>query len=80
MQLNECVNHSGLVARIDNVEGWQKEHMDDDHKDIWEAIKGLREDMKQIFNRPPVWCTAVIALLSGLLGSAVTVAIYAISH
>jgi len=33
----------------------------------WEAINELRK-------RPPIWCTAIISLLSFLLGAAITYA------
>jgi len=37
----------------------------DEIKQLWEAINKLRD-------RPPVWCTVLIALLSGALGSTIT--------
>lgn len=67
-----CENHSGLHAEI--------AHLNKETVDIWGAVGGIREDIKQIVNRPPPWCTAVIALLSGLLGSAITVAIFALNR
>lgn len=48
-----CVHHSGLDARVTNVEA--------DTKDQWMAIN-------KIMNRPPVWATVVISLLTFLVG------------
>ena len=65
--MEQCVNHSGLKADIENL---QKEDTE-----IWKAIEVIRTDVKQLVNRPPVWCTGVISLLTFLLGVAITVAV-----
>jgi len=39
----------------------------DDTGKQWDKIDHIK-------NRPPIWCTAVIALLTGLLGSVLTYA------
>lgn len=54
-----CKQHSGLVQRITDVK--------DDTDKQWAEINRIK-------NRPPIWCTAVIAILSGLLGSILTYA------
>lgn len=54
-----CNQHSGLVQMITDVK--------DDTSKQWDEINRIK-------NRPPVWCTAVIAVLSGLLGSVLTYA------
>lgn len=54
-----CKQHSGLAQRIEDVK--------DDTDKQWSEINHIK-------NRPPVWCTAVIALLTGLLGSVLTYA------
>lgn len=54
-----CKEHSGVVQMITDVKSDTEKH--------WEEINKIK-------NRPPVWCTAVIALLSGALGSVLTYA------
>lgn len=54
-----CKQHSGLLQMIADVR--------DDTDKQWTEINGIK-------NRPPIWCTAVIALLTGLLGSVLTYA------
>ena len=60
-----CKQHSGLVQTIADVK--------DDTGKQWIEIN-------HISNRPPVWCTTVIALLTGgigaLLGSIATYAVF----
>lgn len=63
MENRICNQHSGLVQAIADVE------KDTDKQ--WTEIDHIR-------NRPPVWCTAVIAILSGLLGSIITYAAFAV--
>ncbi len=58
-----CKQHSGLVQMITDVKA--------DTSKQWDEINHIK-------NRPPVWCTAVIALLSGALGSILTYAALAI--
>ncbi|MBN1807186.1 MAG: hypothetical protein JW837_18210 [Sedimentisphaerales bacterium] len=53
MTATKCEEHSGLVKAIENLE--------DSDRDQWEAIKKIQ-------NRLPVWATAVISLLTFLLG------------
>jgi hypothetical protein len=59
MPTTTCKEHSGLHQMATDVK--------EDTAKQWVEIDRIR-------NRPPVWCTAVIAVLSGLLGSAVTYA------
>lgn len=54
-----CKQHSGLLQMIIDVK--------DDTSKQWDEINHIK-------NRPPIWCTAVIAILSGLLGSVLTYA------
>ncbi|MBA7613753.1 hypothetical protein ES703_21009 [subsurface metagenome] len=54
-----CKSHSGLVQMVTDVK--------DDTGKQWTEIDHIK-------GRPPVWCTAVIALLTGLLGSILTYA------
>lgn len=63
MAKEECQAHSGLVQMIKDVR--------DDTDKQWTEINHIK-------NRPPIWCTAVIALLSGLLGSVITYAALAV--
>lgn len=58
-----CKHHSGLVQTIADVK--------DDTDKQWTEINHIK-------NRPPVWCTVVIAVLSGLLGSVLTYAALAV--
>jgi len=58
-QMDVCKEHSGILQMVKDVR--------DDTNKQWTEINHIK-------NRPPVWCTAVIALLSGLLGSALTYA------
>lgn len=58
-----CKQHSGLLQMITDVK--------DDTSKQWDEINHIK-------NRPPIWCTAVIAILSGLLGSVLTYAALAI--
>jgi len=60
---NYCQMHSGIIERLDSL--------DDDRKEQWLAIDKLR-------NRPPVWATVVLALLTGLLGASATYASLAV--
>jgi len=54
-----CKQHSGLMQMV---------------KDVKEDTSKQWTEIDRIKNRPPIWCTAVIALLSGLLGSVLTYA------
>jgi hypothetical protein len=54
-----CKEHSGVCQMIDDLRR--------DTESQWDEIGKIR-------SRPPIWCTAVIALLSGLLGSTLTYA------
>ena len=54
-----CKQHSGLVQTIADVK--------DDTGKQWTEINHIK-------NRPPVWCTVVIAVLSASLGSVLTYA------
>ncbi len=58
-----CKQHSGLVQMVNDTK--------DDTNKQWTEINHIK-------NRPPVWCTAVIALLTGLLGSVITYAAFAV--
>jgi len=58
-----CKHHSGLVQKVADVK--------DDTDKQWVEINHIK-------NRPPVWCTALIAILSGLLGSVSTYVFIAI--
>lgn len=53
----KCEEHSGLDARMNNLE--------DSDKKQWIAID-------KIMNRPPIWATALISLLTFLLGCTLT--------
>ena len=52
-----CDAHSGLEARIHGLE--------DSEKKQWITIEKIQ-------NRPPIWATAVISLLTFLLGCSLT--------
>ena len=54
-----CKNHSGFEARL------KERELQDEQQ--WTAINNVR-------NRPPIWCTAIIALLTFLCGCAFTYA------
>ena len=54
-----CKQHSGLVQMVKDVR--------DDTGKQWTEIDKIK-------NRPPVWCTVVIAVLSASLGSVLTYA------
>jgi len=54
-----CKEHSGLVQMIEDTK--------DDTDKQWSEINRIK-------NRPPVWCTVVIAVLSASLGSILTYA------
>ena len=58
-----CKAHSGFGARLTTVE--------DDTEKQWTVLDKLR-------NRPPIWATVVIALLTGLLGASATYATLAV--
>ena len=58
-----CKAHSGFNARLEKVE--------DDTEKQWDVLDKLR-------NRPPIWATVVIALLTGLLGASATYASLAV--
>lgn len=57
--MTKCDDHSGCMAEIANLKA--------SDKDQWEAIKKIQ-------NRPPVWATAVISLLTFLFGCSLTYA------
>lgn len=63
MVKEECQAHSGVIQQLEALE--------EDRKEQWMAIDKLR-------NRPPIWATVVIALLTGLLGASATYASLAI--
>jgi hypothetical protein len=54
--MNTCQEHSGFSEAIETLK--------QSDKDQWEAIKKIQ-------NRPPVWATVVISLLTFLLGISV---------
>jgi len=54
-----CKEHSGIEVKLNKLEKSEDKQ--------WEAINRLR-------NRPPLWATAVISLLTFLLGCSVTYA------
>jgi len=58
-----CKQHSGLVQTIADVKN--------DTDKQWIEINHIK-------NRPPVWCTFALAILSGLLGSVLTYAALAV--
>lgn len=59
-----CKAHSGLVQTITDVK--------DDTDKQWTEINHIK-------NRPPIWCTTVIALLAGVMGSLLgSIATYAV--
>jgi len=58
-----CQAHSGISSDIKTLK--------DENEKQWSAIDKLR-------NRPPVWATAVISLLTFLLGCTITYAALAI--
>jgi NO-binding membrane sensor protein with MHYT domain len=58
-----CEFHSGVEARMDNLEK--------SDTDQWTAIKEIQK-------RPPVWTTALISMLTFLLGCTVTYASMAV--
>ena len=55
----KCDEHSGCIKAIENLEKSDGE--------LWSAVKKIQ-------NRPPVWATAVISLLTFLLGASLTYA------
>lgn len=63
MENGVCKHHSGLVQKIIDVK--------DDTDKQWAEINHIK-------NRPPVWCTVVIAILSASLGSVLTYAALAV--
>ena len=58
-----CKQHSRLVQMVEDVR--------EDTNKQWTEINRIK-------NRPPVWCTVVIALLSASLGSVLTYAALAV--
>ena len=58
-----CKQHSRLVQMVEDVR--------EDTERQWTEINHIK-------NRPPVWCTVVIALLSASLGSVLTYAALAV--
>lgn len=58
-----CDAHSGVVAKLENLEKSDKKQ--------WAAIEKIQ-------NRPPVWTTAVISLLTFLFGCSLTYAALAV--
>lgn len=60
---NVCKHHSGLVQMIEDTK--------DDTGKQWTEINRIK-------NRPPVWCTVVMMVLSGLIGSILTYAALAV--
>ena len=63
MDNDVCKSHSGLVQMVEDVR--------DDTGKQWTEINHIK-------NRPPVWCTVVIAVLSASLGSVLTYAALAV--
>lgn len=63
MENEVCKQHSGLMQMVEDVR--------DDTGKQWTEINHIK-------NRPPVWCTVVIAVLSALLGSVLTYATLAV--
>ena len=63
MENEVCKSHSGLVQMVEDVR--------DDTGKQWTEINHIK-------NRPPVWCTVVIAVLSASLGSVLTYAALAV--
>ena len=63
MENEVCKQHSGMLQMVEDVR--------DDTNKQWTEINRIK-------NRPPVWCTVVIALLSASLGSVLTYAALAV--
>lgn len=63
MENEVCKQHSGLFQMVKDVK--------DDTGKQWTEINHIK-------NRPPVWCTVVIAILSASLGSVLTYAALAV--
>ncbi len=68
--MEKCPHHSGHEARIETVEQAQKDH-DKDSKEVrarlFDAIDRLQTQyLNKILERPPLWATALITILSSL--------------
>ena len=63
MENEVCKQHSGMLQMVEDVR--------DDTNKQWTEINRIK-------NRPPVWCTVVIAVLSASLGSVLTYAALAV--
>lgn len=59
-----CQHHSGFEAKLDAILKNQEASMVE-HSKLWDAIFNLQ-------NRPPIWTTVIISLLSGGLGAVAT--------
>ena len=57
--MEPCKEHSGVEKAIENLES-------SDHQQ-WESIKKIQ-------NRPPIWATALISVLTFALGCSITYA------
>lgn len=62
----QCPAHSGITEALQNL--YNKDNqLEETDKEQWEQIRRLQ-------NRPPVWTTIVISVLTFALGSALTYA------
>jgi len=57
--IEKCEDHSGCMQSLRQLE--------QSDRDLWEAVKKIQ-------SRPPVWATAVISLLTFMLGCSLTYA------
>ncbi len=62
----KCEEHSGVCTNINNLQkSCEALHVVDE--DQWQAINNLR-------NRPPVWATVILMVMSGIIGVLGTIA------
>lgn len=62
--MDVCKEHSGILQMVKDVKS--------DTSKQWDEIDKIKD-------RPPIWCTTVIALLAGVIGSLLgSIATYAV--
>ena len=54
-----------LLDRVSDLESWRVDHSKEQREDF----ETLRSDLKEALARPPAWVTAVVAVLTCIIGA-----------
>ena len=61
-----------------DMHGAQIKNLKEEEAELWKAIERIRDALDELRNRPPVWCTLLLSVLTFLLGCGLTYAALAV--